>query len=362
MNVNLENDITFQRIQAWMLRGNYHGGIRRINSTNTAIATDIGFDRSQNQDRVIIARGKDFNGDVFILAALCDGMGGMHDGEYCAATSIAAFLSSFFKISQKLGMTNDWLMSSAMEANRFLNKKYLGAGGATLSAILLKPDGKAHWINVGDSRIYQATPSGVTQLTCDDTIAGQLGTQPTSRSSELLQYIGIGEVLEPHISRTTLDSDSSIILTSDGIHYLPAETFNSLILKSKDAGTCARRLIEVAKWCSGHDNCSTAIIEGYAAKNFNSTHILTGQYDIWDPFGELQLFNELTDTSKPVAESYKNRIRKISQPKPSEPKKQSRATGKTKKEIKKNIETTETVDLRLEKLPQLKITFPIKDD
>lgn len=89
---------------------------------NAALATDVGIVRTQNQDRVVMARGKDFNGDTYLLAILCDGMGGMQDGEYCAATTIASFISSFIKTSRKVGMANDWLIESAMAANHALHK------------------------------------------------------------------------------------------------------------------------------------------------------------------------------------------------------------------------------------------------
>lgn len=351
-----------------MLRSNYSGGIRRVAGMNAALATDVGIVRTQNQDRVVMARGKDFNGDTYLLAILCDGMGGMQDGEYCAATTIASFISSFIKTSRKVGMANDWLIESAMAANHALHKKYSGTGGATLSSVLLKQDGRAYWINVGDSRIYQTTPTEVTQITRDDTIAGQLGKNeaPSSRTSELLQYIGIGEVLEPHVSRLSLEGSSYIVLTSDGIHYLQPETFNSLITKSKDPGTCARRLIEVAKWCSGHDNCSTAIIEASTAESIGNIRTLPSQFDIWDPFGELQLFDEPIEPNETSIKSEKNRQRRVITPKASEHRKKIRATGKTKKTEKTEKTKKESSEIipefKSEKVPQLKISFPIKDD
>jgi len=364
MNVKLENNATFRRIQAWMLRGNYYIGVKRVTNTNAAIATDVGTERSQNQDRVVIARGKDYNGDAYLLAVLCDGMGGMQDGEYCAVTTIAAFLASFFKLSQKAGMPNDWLLESANVANETIYQKYLGAGGATLSALLIKANKKVNWINIGDSRIHISSADELTQITQDDTIAGQLGKSgiTSQRTSELLQYIGIGKVLEPHVSRMLIEDERLFLLTSDGVHYLPSGIISSLVSKSTDSGTCAKRLVDVAKWCGGHDNGSVAVISTTSLEDIDPRDILPGQYDIWDPFGEIQLF----DSSLPAENSHtqldKARPKKTADIKTDEPKRPRRITRRPKKDKVEAPPIIESNEFKTEKIPQLKISFPIKDD
>lgn len=372
MNVRLESDSTFKRVQAWMLRDTNTSGIKRVTGINAAIATDVGTQRNQNQDRTVIVRGKDYHGDVYVLAMLCDGMGGMLDGEYCAATTIAAFLTSFFKLSQRAGMPNDWLVASAELANKVVFEKYAGAGGSTLSAIFVKSGGKANWLNVGDSRIYKAS-NDVTQISQDDTIAGQLGKSSTmsQRMSELLQYIGIGDDLEPHVSRMTVDEPASFLLTSDGVHFLPSETLNSLIAKADDSGTCAKRLVEVAKWCGGHDNGSVAVIDVQSLKAFDSLSILPGQYDIWDPFGELQIYDASVDIVRHpyVAEKYLGK-RKSSINSDDNRRMRKVRPVKVQVEIKSSdseaaqdrIQVNELKEAKTEKKPQLKISFPVKDE
>jgi len=367
MNVKLESDSTFQRVQAWMLRDTGRAGVKKVSGINAAIATDVGVKRSQNQDRAVIVRGIDSYGDIFLLAIVCDGMGGMQDGEYCAATTISAFLSSFFKLSQGAGMPNDWLMDSAILANKVIYDRYYGAGGATLSALLVKSGGKkANWINVGDSRIYKFGEAGLSQITNDDTIAGQLGKPDalSQRTSELLQYIGIGEVLEPHVSRMTEVDAAVMLISSDGVHYLPTETMAALVARADDTASCARRLVEVAKWCGGHDNATVTVVDVESVYNWKGMSILPGQYDIWDSFGELQIFDSFVAVKK-VAREVESYLEKEKKPLPNDEAKRVRKVFKISKEkarLKFENERDIKSEPKPEKLPQLKISFPTKDE
>ena len=58
------------QLTVWFMRRTAHSGIRRVADLAAAIANDIGSVRVENQDRVAIARGKDFAGRSFILVGL----------------------------------------------------------------------------------------------------------------------------------------------------------------------------------------------------------------------------------------------------------------------------------------------------
>lgn len=363
---------TSQQLRKWLLRSTPHTAIRRIYGIAAAIGSDLGSERSQNQDRVLISRGIDMLGETYILLALSDGMGGMQGGEDCAATTLAVFASSFSSKTKSIGMANDWLISAAMDANKTIFSKYKGSGGATLSAVLVRKNNKINWLNAGDSRIYEAKEKSITQLTIDDTLAGQLGQieGSTPRSGELLQYIGMGEGLEPHASRGNLQTGDSILITSDGIHYLDQSILERIVIKAKDPGTCLRRIIEVAKWCGGHDNCS-AIYYTPTQSDFETTPIF--DLEISDPYGELQI-----STATHIEQSTYT-----SPPKPLEKQKKPRTTNRkttSKKPTTKERKPTEiktpapTENLAIpsseriqktddeKKIPQLKMLFPLKDE
>lgn len=288
--MNFESDIVFQHLKTWLLRNTPNTAIRRIPVLHAALASDIGYKRIKNEDRVAIIKGQDFNGDEYTIAALSDGMGGMIDGEKCAAITLAAFFSTVLKESSLVGMANDWLQKAAYAANNEIYKHYKGKGGATLSAALIRPTGRVHWINIGDSRIFFKESEDFTQVTVDDTLSGQLGSHSPTFSSrnDLLQFVGIGPSLEAYTKRAVLHENALVILSSDGVHYLGNEMLQNIITIAEEPGTAVKRLIDVSKYASGHDNCSIAIIK-VGTKQREIENNISRQYEVWDPSGELQI-------------------------------------------------------------------------
>lgn len=284
------NSIYNNRLTAWFMRKTLSSGVRRVATLSAAIASDIGSVRKENQDRVAITQGRDFSGRSFILAALSDGIGGMKSGAECAATALGGFFSAFFEKSQSDGEPDQWLSSAAFKSNSAVNDKLNGSGGATLAAILIRENGSAHWLSVGDSRVYHSDGTKLTQISVDDTISGQLGKQSDANmgQSRLLQFIGMGKQLEPHVSRFDAGLQGSVLLTSDGIHFLDSVWLGQIVGHSPDHGVCTRRLTEIAKWCGGPDNASVAMISLDVAVDA-LVHQENYGYNIWDPFGELQI-------------------------------------------------------------------------
>lgn len=280
-----------KRLTAWLLRKTTTNAIRRVSDLPMAMATELGLVRSENEDRVAVVRGRHPSGRSYVIAALCDGMGGMADGAVCAAMALGSFFSEFFNLVHGGAPTEDVLAACAIEANRVVHAKYRGSGGATLSAVLIDHDKTVYWLNVGDSRIYLYDDRLLTQLTTDDTIAGQLLNRNLSYegSADLLQYVGVGPEIEPHISKVVAPSDARLLLTSDGVHYLQPDIMAKIAFNAPDLAVCIRRLVELSKWCGGHDNASAIMISPFSHDDSGSTESDTLVYEVWDPFGELQL-------------------------------------------------------------------------
>lgn len=276
------------RLTSWFLRRTASSGGRRVAALSAAVASEIGSVRGDNQDRVAIARGQDFAGRSFILVALCDGIGGMKNGAECAATALGGFFGSFFDEVQLDCEPEQWLSRAAFKSNSAVNAKLEGAGGSTLVAVLISSGGGVYWLSVGDSRVHHSLGTRLTQISVDDTIAGQLGKHVEAGigQSNLLQFIGMGKQLEPHVSRLETGLQGSVLLTSDGVHFINPDWIGQIIGHSPDPGVCVRRLAELAKWCGGPDNASVAMIALDVAVDIPFSEPL---YEIWDPFGELQI-------------------------------------------------------------------------
>ncbi|HEY8035649.1 MAG TPA: protein phosphatase 2C domain-containing protein [Methylobacter sp.] len=301
--MSLEPSLLQKHLTAWFLRRTTQNGVRRVDPLSGAVASDIGIVREENQDRVALSRGKDRLGRVFVVAALADGIGGMRDGAECAATTIGCFLGSILEEAQSNNDdTHQWLLLAVQRTNLMVHTKFRGNGGSTLAAVIVREGGRANWLSVGDSRIYGSKDSALLQLSVDDTIAGQLGKlgQSDLDQSRLLQFIGIGESLEPHIEPLDIASTKAVLLTSDGVHFIaPAPDWLGLIVRhASEPGLCVRRLTELSKWCGGPDNASAAMINVASAANAGTAPAYSC-LEVWDPFGETQIIYDIDHRQMP---------------------------------------------------------------
>lgn len=301
--MSLESSLLQKHLTAWFLRRVTRSGVRRVDPLSGAVASDIGIVREENQDRVALSRGKDRLGRVFVVAVLADGIGGMREGAECAATTIGCFLGSIHEEAQS---NNDdihqWLLLAVQRANLMVHAKFRGNGGSTLAAVIIREGGLASWLSVGDSRIYGSNDSALLQLSVDDTIAGQLGKPGRADldQSRLLQFIGIGDSLEPHIEPLDVASTKAVLLTSDGVHFLaPAPDWLGLIVRhASEPGLCVHRLTELSKWCGGPDNASVAMINVASAVNAGTAPAYSC-LEVWDPFGETQILYDIDHHQMP---------------------------------------------------------------
>ncbi|MDK9718654.1 MAG: protein phosphatase 2C domain-containing protein [Trichlorobacter sp.] len=281
MNNTAINEIQIS-LYRWFMRRTTSSAVRKIGEIPISVGSDIGAVRNENQDRVAVLKMPSF-----IVAVLCDGMGGMSDGTACAAKAAASFLATCVAYQNTHAVMR--LQLAAQIANDSVFSQHRGQGGATLSAILFDHSG-IFGVNVGDSRIYAIGEGKLEQLSTDDTMNGVLqraDNNPHPRN-ELIQFIGMGGGIEPHIF-SIRESYDCMMLTSDGVHYIDKQVMKSIVQHAKESALAVRRLIEVAKWCGGRDNASLAIASPSVlqAQLFDET----GVVQIWDPFGELQIIN-----------------------------------------------------------------------
>ena len=286
-NKPLQNQLT-----SWLLRRTPAAGFRRVIPVGAAVASEIGNVRSENQDRAIIVQGFDRRGQSYVVAALADGIGGMREGAQSAALTLSSFVSEIHRVAQSnIIDTNDWLYKAVTAANYAVYDKYRTEGGSTLVATLIRSNNTS-WVSAGDSRVYGSLGKKLTQLSIDDTIAGQLGKEGAEHQeqSKILQYIGMGEFFEPHIKQINAKEFDSLVLTSDGVHYLSSAPgwLGQIIGNAQEPGACVKRLVDLARWCGGPDNASVIIVPSFIEPdNAQSSEYKT--LEIWDSFGELQI-------------------------------------------------------------------------
>lgn len=274
--------MTQSMLTEWLLRAVNPSGAQSLADTRIAIGTELGIVRDENQDKAI-GLGFDHAGEPVLMAAISDGMGGLEDGGVCAALALSAFIAYCTNHRNNKNFPK-LLVQAAHSANELVFELYQGKGGATLSVVFCSR-GHIYGLNVGDSRIYQLIDGRLKQVTTDDTLAGQLARPEESGFSEagLLQFIGCGEGLSPHLLEID-NFDQGLLITSDGAHYLPHSITTNVVKLAPNPIAVVRRLLAISKWCSGHDNASAAFI----SPNFQFPDFqLQGHARVWDSFGEL---------------------------------------------------------------------------
>lgn len=284
-----------EAITRWLKSGEKSGLTDSV--SETVVFSSVLGKRSENQDRTMFFRVKFDEPSKPSIAALvlCDGMGGMVSGGDCANLAISTFAVSLIHSNEVTLM--DKLKVAVNFANQAVYKNFQGKGGATLSAIVCND--LNHWaaVNVGDSRIYCVLNRGIVeQLTIDDTLEEQLADlnlpSPPPEFRQLLQYVGMGEGIEPrHIKLKISPEIKWFLITSDGAHGISKDVFHALVVHSKSPKDAVHRLTQLSEWLGGKDNATAAVL-GFGTDLFErSKESAFSSLEIWSIPGKMEFFS-----------------------------------------------------------------------
>lgn len=201
----------------------------------SAFHTDVGTTKEVNQDAFCLKIAKTKRENI-AFAVLCDGMGGLKNGELASALVVNAF-SNWFDIQLPTQITSGLSAQTigsqwkqlAIEQNQKIMEYGKANGislGTTLSAILLI-NNQYYMIHVGDSRIYQID-DGIAQLTKDHTVVAheveqkrltEAEAKSDKRKNVLLQCIGASKTVIPDFTSGTFSAETVFMLCSDGFRH-----------------------------------------------------------------------------------------------------------------------------------------------
>lgn len=207
-----------------------------------------------------------------ILFAVCDGMGGVDNGELAAfiACKQLLSLSELLKEIPYAETVQNWIT----QTNRLIANT-LDKGGCTLAIMFVK-DGAVHASNVGDSRIYLFSENTLTRVSKDHSKvqlladAGiltpeQADTHP--QKNIITRYLGMNEnlvgtcapyhapVREPH-------AGDLYLICSDGVSDMLFDNeIESIMRHSGSLSECADALYESALKAGGRDNLTLILIQ-----------------------------------------------------------------------------------------------------
>lgn len=225
-----------------------------------AMYTDIGSEKESNQDSMCVKEAYTPEGTV-LLAAICDGMGGLEKGELASKTMVEALAEWFEKdlpyllarTSRKTDICDslDVLVKNCSKTILAYGAEHHIQLGTTVTVMLFLPDQSYIICHVGDTRVYKIDDEGATVLTEDQTLIQRelrLGritkeqalTDP--RANVLLQCVGASKYVQPVFIHGNAVSNMCYMLCSDGFRhevtrreigdiFAPAANINEVVMK-----------------------------------------------------------------------------------------------------------------------------------
>ncbi len=231
---------------------------------------DAGPGKRVSQDGLCVRRAALPDGDEVIMAAVCDGMGGLQQGELASTECICALAAWFDEAYLRLpaylregfGPIREQLLGVLQGVHvrllDFAQRERIALG--TTAAVFLGMGDRFLSVNVGDTRIY-ACGNALSRLTQDHSLVareiarGRITEEEARRHPQrnvLTQCIGQGSGIAPAVTEGRLQGDMSVLLCSDGYwqKVLDREMEERLsLLRTVDRGVMTDLLFKTAAAC-----------------------------------------------------------------------------------------------------------------
>jgi serine/threonine protein phosphatase PrpC len=253
-----------------------------------AAGSDIGRERKNNEDRVLIAdlasgvalsagaeaSSRSFGGDW--LAAVCDGMGGEAGGEVASSLAVDVVLRSMMASRAHAGVAHagDVLVAALRDAVQHASQAVFAqaqrvrglARMGTTATVATLGDGELVIGQVGDSRAYLLRKDALVQLTRDQTLAALIAERTNRDPAEIvgtnviLQAVGAKPCVDVALTRIPVMSGDVLLLCSDGLFGPVAdETIQALLGVPAAPSQICTSLIAAANDRGGPDNVSCVV-------------------------------------------------------------------------------------------------------
>lgn len=209
------------------------------------------------------------------LAVVCDGMGGLKDGDKVSQTAVSAVLNGFLDLD---GVPDRVLLGLLARANRAVNHLLGPTGqrnsGTTMVAGILKDD-LFSYLSVGDSRISLLRDGELTQLNREHIFYHELAIDAindqrsfrevwdNSRRGALTSFIGMGDLKYIDVPPRALPvrRGDKLILMTDGVYNaLTDEELKDALLLPTGEDTAALGALIADKHYTQQDNYTAVVL------------------------------------------------------------------------------------------------------
>lgn len=206
--------------------------------------------RKTNQDSVLVLQALTSQGRV-LLAAVCDGMGGMDRGEYASGYLTEELVTWFYdSLLKAVGKRKPlWVIRRSLERNLYRIQRRLQTYadkrslemGTTMSLLVLREKKYLLW-HLGDSRIYHLSGHGKRKihLMTEDHVQGR---------NRLTKCVGSFGFFRPDFRMGIVRKREAFLLCSDGFwHTMDEEELGEALAPDlMTEARCERRLKEIGE-------------------------------------------------------------------------------------------------------------------
>lgn len=248
--------------------------------------SDVGMKRSVNQDSFST---RQISPDT-LVAVVCDGMGGTAGGGIASSIAMDIYQTEISKILCEMISESVDSVEAAVEiprairecarkANDFLFKvskrdnSLAGMGTTLVSALIFKD--RVFVANIGDSRLYKISKTGIEQITHDHSLVQYLVDQgrmsiDEARESKnkniITRAVGVSDDVECDVFKMNVnpDADEYFLLCTDGLtNSIDDEEIKDIVLDRTlpDIKQKVEYLIDRANISGGADNITALIIK-----------------------------------------------------------------------------------------------------
>lgn len=206
------------------------------------------------------------------VAALADGVGGLHHGEVASRLAVETALKTFHEAGD--GKTPQQLITQMFNAaNLAVYDKSMENHGrfpmATTLCIVVLRNNEIVVGNVGDSRVYLVRKVEITQLSTDHSYVGMqqkfgLISEQDAKTSEhrsiLTRSVGQDPVIRVDVEEATVFKGDRVVLCSDGLYAHVADSEIADIVSRFSPAQACRQLVALAEQRGTDDNLSVQVL------------------------------------------------------------------------------------------------------
>ena len=242
---------------------------------NVWSCSEKGPKRPQNQDAYFAQMGPE---DEWGMILVCDGMGGAKSGNIASSLATSVFSEIVtdgldpHAPARHIGELMQMAATSANDAvfDMSLTSSEFSGMGTTLVAAVATPKACVV-LNIGDSRAYHISESGIRQVSRDHSLVeeligrGELSREESGRypgRNLITRAVGTSERVTSDLFYPELNSGEYILLCSDGLtNIVSDQEILFEVLHGGQSDDCCQRLIGIAVSRGAPDNVTAVLLK-----------------------------------------------------------------------------------------------------